>query len=429
MALSRHAGLSILAPVVMLGIVTQGCGDGGTGPDTTPAAVVIVSGNNQTAQVGTALGSPLVVRVTNAAGGALSGITVTWSVLAGGGTLGSASSTTDAQGQAQVTYTVGATAVANQVRGTVQGAASLTATFGATASAVIDNTPAVITVVSGDNQSAFAGEPLGSQLVVRVANAANQVLQNVTVSWTVVQGGGALGSATSTTNAQGQATNSYTVGASVGANQVQAAVQANTSINTTFNATAQDATPAVMSIVSGNNQSATVGNALPNPLVVRVANAANQAIPNVVVSWTVTQGGGTLGSATSTTNAQGQASNTYTAGAAAGANEVRAELQANAAINTLFAATANAVATTASVDVTNFQFTPPSATVAAGGTVTWNFNLGTHNVTWVSGGFTNSGDKSSGTHQVTFPSAGTFQYYCSIHGTPTTGMRGSVTVQ
>jgi len=429
MPLQRRAGLGVLVPTVVLAMVAQGCGNGVTNPDTTPAAIVIVSGNNQTAQVGTALGNPLVVRVTNASGGALSGVTVNWSVLAGGGTLGSTSSTTNAQGEAQVGYTVGATAIANQVRGTVQGAASLTATFSATASAVIDNTPAVITVVSGDNQSAFSGQALASPLVVRVANAANQVLQNITVSWTVVQGGGALGSATSTTNAQGEASNTYTVGASVGANQVQAAVQTNTSINTVFNATTQDATPAVMSIASGNNQSATVGQALPNPLVVRVANAANQAIPNVVVSWTVTQGGGTLGSVTSTTNAQGQASDTYTVGASAGANEVRAALQANAAINTLFAATANAVATTASVAVTNFQFTPASATVAAGGTVTWNFNQGTHNVTWVSGGFTNSADMSSGTHQVTFPSAGTFQYYCSIHGTPTTGMRGSVTVQ
>lgn len=324
----RRARLGIFVPAAMLAMVAQGCSNGVTSPpDTTPAMIVIVSGNNQTAQVGTALGSPLVVRVTNAAGSALSGVTVNWSVLAGGGMLGSASSTTNAQGQAQVGYTVGATAIANQVRATVQGGTTLTATFSATASAAIDNTPAVITVVSG------------------------------------------------------------------------------------------------------NNQSATVGQALPNPLVVRVANAANQAIPNVVVSWTVTQGGGTLGSATSTTNAQGQASNSYTVGASAGANEVRAALQTNAAINTLFAATANAVATTASVAVTNFQFTPASATVAAGGTVTWNFNQGTHNVTWVSGGFTNSGDMSSGTHQVTFPSAGTFQYYCSIHGTPTTGMRGSVTVQ
>jgi plastocyanin len=349
-------------------------------------------------------------------------------VLAGGGTLGSATSTTNAQGQAQNTYTVGAAAGANQMRATVEGAASLTATFSATANAV-DNTPAVITVVSGDNQSAFQGQPLGSALVVRVANATNQALQNITVSWTVTQGGGTLGSATSTTDAQGQASNTYTVGGSAGANQVQAAVQSNTAINTPFNATAQDATPAVISIVSGNNQSATVGQALPSALVVRVANASNQAIPTVTVSWTVVQGGGTLGAATSNTNAQGQATNTYTVGAATGSNQVRAAVQGNAAINTLFDATANAVSTSASVDVTNFQFAPLTATVGATGTVTWNFNQGTHNVTWVSGGFTNSGDKSSGTYQVQFPTAGTFQYYCSIHGSPGSGMHGTVTVQ
>jgi adhesin/invasin len=429
MALLGQTVARTLLPTAALAVVLQACGSEGTNPpDTTPAAITIVSGDNQTAQVGTALGNPLVVRVTNAAGGALNQVTVNWSVLAGGGTLGSATSTTNAQGQAQITYTVGAAAGANQMRATVEGAASLTATFSATANAV-DNTPAVITVVSGDNQSAFQGQPLGSALVVRVANATNQALQNITVSWTVTQGGGTLGSATSTTDAQGQASNTYTVGGSAGANQVQAAVQSNTAINTPFNATAQDATPAVISIVSGNNQSATVGQALPSALVVRVANASNQAIPTVTVSWTVVQGGGTLGAATSNTNGQGQASNTYTVGAAAGPNQVRAAVQANATINTLFDATASAVATTASVDVTNFQFTPPTAAVAATGTVTWNFNQGTHNVTWVSGGFTNSGDKSSGTYQVQFPTAGTFQYYCSIHGSPGAGMHGTITVQ
>jgi plastocyanin len=429
MELRRLMTLRPAVSAAALAVASQACGNGGTNPpDTTPAAIAIVSGDNQTAQVGTALANLLVVRVTNAAGAALGGVSVVWSVLAGNGTLASATNSTNAQGQAGNTYTVGGTAGANQVRAAVQGSATLTATFGATAAAV-DNTPAVVTVVSGDNQSAFAGQPLASPLVVRVANAGNRALQDITVSWSVSPGGGTLGAGTSVTNAQGQASNTYTVGASPGANQVQAAVQGNAAVNTQFSASALDATPAVMSVVGGNNQSATVGATLANALVVRVANAANQALPNVLVSWTVVQGGGTLGAATSTTNAQGQAANSYTVGTVAGPNQVRAEVQANTAVNTLFDAVANAVAATASVDVTDFQFTPPSATVAAGGTVTWNFNQGTHNVTWVSGGFTDSGNRSSGTYQAQFSTAGTYQYYCSIHGSPGAGMHGSITVQ
>jgi plastocyanin len=290
-------------------------------------------------------------------------------------------------------------------------------------------TPAAITVASGNNQTADVGAELGAPLVVRVSNAGNAPLQGVTVDWSVLSGGGALGSASSTTNAQGQAQTTYTVGAAAGANQVRAAVRGSAGLTTAFTVTAVDNTPASMLKVSGDNQSATVSQSLANPLVVRVRNAGGQGLQGVAVQWSVVQGGGTLGATSTTTNAQGEASTTYTVGSATGTNEVRASVQTALAINASFTATANAPSTGVTVGVANFQFTPPSATVAAGGTVTWNFNQGIHNVTWVAGGFTNSGDLGSGTYQVTFPAAGTYSYYCSIHGSPGSGMAGSITVQ
>ena len=290
-------------------------------------------------------------------------------------------------------------------------------------------TPAAISVASGNNQTADVGAELGAPLVVRVANASDGPIQGVTVDWSVLSGGGTLGSVSSTTNAQGQAQTTYTAGAAAGAHQVRATVRGSAGLTTSFTVTAVDNTPASVLKVSGDNQAATVSQALANPLVVRVRNAGGQSLQGVAVQWSVVQGGGALGSAVTTTNAQGESSNTYTVGSVAGANQVRAEIQPNVAINTTFAVTANAVANGLSVAVANFQFTPPSATVAAGGTVTWNFNGGIHNITWVSGGFTNSGDLGSGTYQVTFANAGTYGYYCSIHGAPGSGMAGSITVQ
>jgi plastocyanin len=66
-------------------------------------------------------------------------------------------------------------------------------------------------------------------------------------------------------------------------------------------------------------------------------------------------------------------------------------------------------------------FTPASITVAPNGTVTWNWNSGgvIHDVTFPDG--SNSGPKSSGTFQKTFPTAGTFNYICSIHGSAMSG--------
>ncbi len=81
----------------------------------------------------------------------------------------------------------------------------------------------------------------------------------------------------------------------------------------------------------------------------------------------------------------------------------------------------------ASVTATgNNTFSPAAVTIAAGGSVTWQFGNGTHNVTFAAsqppGG--NIPDQSAGTVTRTFPAAGSFAYECTRHN----GMTGSVTV-
>lgn len=81
----------------------------------------------------------------------------------------------------------------------------------------------------------------------------------------------------------------------------------------------------------------------------------------------------------------------------------------------------------------NIAFSPGTRTVTAGTTVTFTNKDGfAHTVTSSSvpaGAATfNSGMPANGTFQVTFSVAGTYQVYCMIHGTPTTGMRGTIVV-
>ena len=76
--------------------------------------------------------------------------------------------------------------------------------------------------------------------------------------------------------------------------------------------------------VSGNGQFATTGTAAANPLVVLVVDQNGQPFSNATVSWKVTGGGGTVGDTTSTSDAHGHASMTYTAGSAAGTATVLA---------------------------------------------------------------------------------------------------------
>lgn len=70
--------------------------------------------------------------------------------------------------------------------------------------------------------------------------------------------------------------------------------------------------------VSGDNQTGTVGTALPNPLVVQVNNSTGNPQSGVTVNFAVTAGGGSVSPTSAVTNSQGQASTTLTLGATAG---------------------------------------------------------------------------------------------------------------
>lgn len=87
------------------------------------------------------------------------------------------------------------------------------------------------------------------------------------------------------------------------------------------------------------------------------------------------------------------------------------------------------------ISVEDNTFNPNAMTVSVGQTVHWNWaGQNGHSVTFVddpSGGSQPPGTsvKTSGTFDLTFNNAGTFDFYCTVHGTPTSGMRGQIIVQ
>jgi trimeric autotransporter adhesin len=85
------------------------------------ASLAIVSGDGQSAQVGAALGAPLVVRVLDTGGAPLPGITVSFAVTTGAATLNVASVATGADGRAGVTVTMGNSAGPVAITATVAG--------------------------------------------------------------------------------------------------------------------------------------------------------------------------------------------------------------------------------------------------------------------------------------------------------------------
>ncbi|MBI3981707.1 MAG: cupredoxin domain-containing protein [Gemmatimonadetes bacterium] len=83
------------------------------------------------------------------------------------------------------------------------------------------------------------------------------------------------------------------------------------------------------------------------------------------------------------------------------------------------------------VEVADDVFNPMTRTISAGETVMWQWKgSNQHNVTWTeTSGTSNSPTQNSGTFTRSFSNTGTFNYFCTIHGTATSGMRGSIVVQ
>lgn len=182
--------------------------------------------------------------------------------------------------------------------------------------------------------------------------------------------------------------------------------------------------PALAS-ASGNDQSAAVGQALANPIVV-VHTLDGSGVSGTTVSWTVTAGGGSVSPGTSITDGSGMASTVWTVGPNAGANSVLATGTGLTGSPVTFGATGIGPAPmTASVSVLDNFFNPTSSTVSAGGTVTWTWGGGVdHNVTFSAG--SSSGTQTAGTFARTFADAGSFGYQCTIHGS---SMSGTIVVQ
>lgn len=201
-----------------------------------------VSGNNQTGTIGTQLSAPLVVALTDSSNHPVVNQTVVFKVTGNNGTLNANSSgggssaaavNTDANGQAQVFWTLGQRSGAgiNNVQVSSSLAVS-TASFIATG---VTANAAVIVVDSGNDQTGVLGQPLGFPFVAAVVDTGHNRVPNVPVTFTVKQGDGTLAGASSqtvTTDDNGRAIVVLTLGTQIGnANNV---VEANFPNNSGF---------------------------------------------------------------------------------------------------------------------------------------------------------------------------------------------------
>jgi len=120
--------------IVLLAGAAAACSSDKVNNVSTPIATTVVVDStllNQTAVAGTALATPITVSVRDQNGSPMSGVILNWTVTAGGGSVDSATTTTNVSGQSAVHWTLGPAAGADSLMvETVNGAGI---TIGATA--------------------------------------------------------------------------------------------------------------------------------------------------------------------------------------------------------------------------------------------------------------------------------------------------------
>jgi len=259
------------------------------------------AGNNQTGNVGTTLPTALTVLAANGST-VESGVTVTFSDNGANGKFNPTSATTNSSGLASTSYTLPSTAQTVSISATAAGYAP--ATFIETATGAVSQ---VLAVNGGNNQSGSVSTTLPTALSV-LATSNGTAVSGLTVTFNDNGAGGTFGSPTAVTNSSGIASSTYTLPST--AKTITITGSATGYSSATFTETATQSVTK-LGLVSGGQQTGTVGAPLASPIVVRAKNSSNQVVVGASITFSSPQGG-SFSPNPAITDSSGDATTTYT---------------------------------------------------------------------------------------------------------------------
>ncbi len=256
------------------------------------ASIAVSAGNGQTATVNTTVATAPAALVTDQFGNPVNGVSVTFAVTGGGGSVTGGSQTTNASGIATVTsWRLGTTAGANSLSAAATGVGT-PAGFTATGTAG----PATqIAVNAGNAQSATVNTNVAVAPSVLVRDAFNNPVSGVAVAFAVTGGGGSVAGPNQTTNGSGvAAATSWTLGTVAGSNTLSATSAGLSGSPVLFTATGTAGVATTMTLAAGSGQSATVNTSVATNPSVRITDQFGNNVSGTIVSWGRTAGNGTI---------------------------------------------------------------------------------------------------------------------------------------
>ncbi len=284
-----------------------------------PSSLSKVQGDSQVAVVDSPVRVPPDVVVLDSARRPIAGVVVTFAVAGGGGRVSGAIDTTDATGAAHVgSWTLGPALGENRLTAAV---GALEVLFTATG---VAGPATTLVKLQGDQVTGVVGSAVVPPPALRVNDAFGNPVAGVTVSFTVVAGGGSITGSTATSGPDGVAAlGGWTLGTKAGTNTVRAAAGQLPTASFSANAVAGPADS--VAIVAGNGQTGSIGAPVAVSPEVRVADAYGNAVPGALVTFQVTSGGGSVVAATQRSDAGGDATvGSWVLGSSPGTNTLSA---------------------------------------------------------------------------------------------------------
>jgi len=258
---------------------------------------------------GIAIAPAVVVRATDQFGNATPSFTGAVTISIGNGPAGAALAGTTTHNAVNGVATFGDLSIAKAGTPYSLIATASGMTQGTSAAfSIAAGAPSVLALVSGGGQTANVSTTLPLPIVFQVRDALGNAIAGVTVSVAVTAGGGSVSTANGATDASGQRSVTWTLGASGGTQTITASASGLSSV--AVNATATGAVLNHLFISTQPPTTVTAG--VPFTVVVVPKDASNTLLPSLVFSSTISiasgPGGGLL---TGTTTSGGTGSITF----------------------------------------------------------------------------------------------------------------------
>jgi hypothetical protein len=202
-----------------------------------------------------------------------------------------------------------------------------------------DGAPSEISIYRGADQNGSAGARLPDPIIVKVVNRRGEPVPGQRVAFSIPDElPGASVTPEARTDSDGLAEAVWILGPTLGTQSAVATVVGAEDLTVTFEATAEAAEARRIQLSSGNDQRASIGTDVPNPLVVLVTDQFGNPVADVDVQWSTENG--SVDPGTSITGSEGLAQTTWVLGSSTGSQAASASREGLEGSPVVFTATA-----------------------------------------------------------------------------------------